>query len=146
VSRCFAPPRSKLGVPQLAVRGRDLEGRGLATGVGLKRQPLEAHRLVDVEVREPGEVVALVVRDRAVVGASEVLVLVGAEHRHRGRIVDVLVPRVLLVVVGVLVPVVMLMLAVLVRGVLVFEGHAAMLGRRGIHDAFPTRLLQSARG
>ena len=87
-----------LGVAELAVRGRDLEVRRLGAGIRLERQPLEPEALVDREVGDPGEVMPLVVRDRAVVRQAEVLVFFGAEVGDGVGIRDVLVARVVVFV------------------------------------------------
>src|SRR5439155_1054859 len=57
---------------ELAVRGRDLEARGLCAGVRLELEALEPKRFVDREVGEPREVVPPIVRDRPDVSVVDV--------------------------------------------------------------------------
>jgi hypothetical protein len=103
--------------PKAAVGRRDLEvGRERAV-VGLQAEALEDERLVDREVRQAAEVVALGGRDRAARCAGEELVLVRPELRDRVGIGQ----DVLVVVVVVVVRVVVMRLVV---------GHVAILRRR----------------
>ena len=74
--------------PEPTVRRRDLEGRRLVAGVRVQRQAFEDEVDVDRVVRQAGERVALVGRDRAADRPLEELVLLGPEalrSRRRSR-------------------------------------------------------------
>src|SRR3954453_9284650 len=99
-----------VGRLQLVVGSRDLERGRLVAGVLLERQSLESERFVDREVGESREVVPDVVRDRAVGGEAEDLVLLAPVRLDLTGVIEFR-----LVIVIVLVLVIVLVVPVLVR-------------------------------
>jgi hypothetical protein len=98
-----------MGGQQPAIRCRDLESLGFPPIVRLEEAAIEAKSLVDREVSEALEGLALERRDRASVTVPEVVVLVGPEGFDGGGVLEGFVSMlVTLVAVGLVVLVLVL--------------------------------------